>query len=294
MTDPGSQEHSDLTPKVDIKDNTYILTEVDEIARINDDEKRNDRINQFIEKRKRELEIDSYAGEISFLFPSTDKFLGEKAKIATSTLADPLVMDDDQIYIDFFETLRTLRTDPRWKDQSINNLIPHAFQGSIGRYFGGQRVYDGGDEIRKEIYAQGASTNPIGISVSEFRGKGVAQCAERASMSHNLYLLLGYDAELIVSNTCQMEGNEDLHLFNKLNSNGKTILYDPSNPYEVLSEEGKATYYPAIFVLIPEQAGGFDKGEQVEVKRIEMQRGNDGNLKPISQQIWVYGRHTPW
>ncbi|KKQ74944.1 MAG: hypothetical protein US96_C0021G0011 [Candidatus Woesebacteria bacterium GW2011_GWB1_38_5b] len=284
----------DQTTRKDAEDNTPILVEADEIVKLENEEERSERIRQFIQKRKIEIENDSHQGELSFLNKSTKSFLGRDTRIVANFLVDPLIMDDDEIYIAFFDTLREFRTHSGWKDQNVRNILPHVFQRSIGKYFGGQRAYEGSEGKRKSIYFENTHSKSNGVSVREFKDQGAAFCAEKASMAHNLYLFLGYDAELIISNNYEIQGeNEDNHMFNKLNINGKTVLYDPSNPYEVTDDVGNIiNYYPAIYSLTPEQSDLFEKGTKVEVKRPEMRQGEDGRLIQASEEIWAYGRHS--
>ena len=147
----------------------------------------------------------------------------------------------------------------------IFNLL----QKEINDYFG-----EYGEEDRLNFFVKnGEKTNDECVricSLSQIKGRGIAQCAEKASLANNILLILNsmglfdykinYLNALTSINNSYPEGHAFLH-FDKKNKNGQTthLIYDITNPEIVIANNGEY-YYPALYQLNEEEFSTFMNG----------------------------------
>lgn len=117
-------------------------------------------------------------------------------------------------------------------------------------------------------------------SMSQIKGMGIAQCAEKASLANNILLLLNkmglFDYKINYMNAITAldnrppEGHAILE-FDRINSRGEVIhiIYDVTNP-EVFMINGEECYYPALYALSNEEYESFLNGERFDNSKFIM------------------------
>lgn len=149
-------------------------------------------------------------------------------------------------------------------------------QSEIGKYFGNTPQM-----TRMQYYmlhGKDIGEDSKLCSLSEIKGKGIAECAEKASVANNLLLSLNklglFPYEVSYMNSLvEMPNEKGGHAFlsfPKINQLGEKsfIMYDVTNP-EIISWNDNFYNYPAIYSLSEEeynlflQGGSFDNSHFV-------------------------------
>ena len=159
--------------------------------------------------------------------------------------------------IDFMNTIVPKISQLSPKD-GFNHMVDifNLLQSEINRYYGTTE-----QENRLTFYMNnGIKTDDDDVricSMSQIKGKGIAKCAEKASLANNVLLMLNsmglfdyqvnYLNALTTLNNDTPEGHAFLE-FSRVNTKGETIhiVYDVTNPEIVLSK-GQEYFYPAIY-----------------------------------------------
>ena len=164
---------------------------------------------------------------------------------------------------------------------SFNHMIDifNLLQSEINQYYGTTE-----QENRLTFYiSNGIKTNDEDVricSMSQIKGKGLAKCAEKASLANNVLLMLNsmglfdyqvnYLNALTTLNNGMPEGHAFLE-FDRVNTKGDTIhiIYDVTNPEIVLSN-GQEYFYPAIYSLTDEEYKSFLSGKPFDNSKFMM------------------------
>lgn len=172
--------------------------------------------------------------------------------------------------IDFMNTMMSKISQLPLKD-GFNHMIDifNLLQSEISQYYGTTE-----QENRLTFYMyNGTKTDDEDVricSMSQIKGKGIAKCAEKASLANNVLLMLNnmglfdyqvnYLNALTTLNNERPEGHAFLE-FSRVNTKGETIhiVYDVTNPEIVLSN-GQEYFYPAIYSLTDEEYQSFLNG----------------------------------
>ena len=180
-----------------------------------------------------------------------------------------LSIDKDGL-IDFMNTIVPKISQLPPKD-GFNHMVDifNLLQSEINRYYGTTE-----QENRLTFYMNnGIKTDDEDVricSMSQIKGKGIARCAEKASLANNVLLMLNsmglfdyqvnYLNALTTLNNDIPEGHAFLE-FSRVNTKGETIhiVYDVTNPEIVLSK-GQEYFYPAIYSLTDEEYQSFLSG----------------------------------
>lgn len=172
--------------------------------------------------------------------------------------------------IDFMNTIvpKIFQLPPK---DGFNHMVDifNFLQSEINRYYGTTE-----QENRLTFYMNnGIKTDDEDVricSMSQIKGKGIAKCAEKASLANNVLLMLNsmrlfdyqvnYLNALTTLNNGTLEGHAFLE-FSRVNTKGETIhiVYDVTNPEIVLSK-GQEYFYPAIYSLTNEEYQSFLSG----------------------------------
>ena len=180
-----------------------------------------------------------------------------------------------------------LRIDKDGLTEFMNTLLPKIFQlppkdefnhmmdifnllqSEINQYYGTTE-----QENRLTFYINnGIKTNDEDVricSMSQIKGKGIAKCAEKASLANNVLLILNsmglfdYQVNYLNALTTMSNGLPEGHAFlefSRINAKGKIthIVYDVTNP-EIVLLNGKEYFYPAIYSLTDEEYQSFLNG----------------------------------
>lgn len=180
-----------------------------------------------------------------------------------------LSIDKDGL-IDFMNTIVPKISQLPPKD-GFNHMVDifNLLQSEINRYYGTTE-----QENRLTFYMNnGIKTDDDDVricSMSQIKGKGIAKCAEKASLANNVLLMLNsmglfdYQVNYLNALTTLDNGTPEGHAFlefSRVNTKGETIhiVYDVTNPEIVLSK-GQEYFYPAIYSLTDEEYQSFLSG----------------------------------
>lgn len=182
-----------------------------------------------------------------------------------------LSIDRDGV-IDFMNTIVPKISQLPPKD-GFNHMIDifNLLQSEINQYYGTTE-----QENRLTFYMNnGTKTEDEDedvriCSMSQIKGKGIAKCAEKASLANNVLLMLNsmglfdYQVNYLNALTTLNNGTPEGHAFlefSRVNTKGETIhiVYDVTNPEIVLSN-GQEFFYPAIYSLTDEEYQSFLSG----------------------------------
>lgn len=180
-----------------------------------------------------------------------------------------LSIDKDGL-IDFMNTIVPKISQLSPKD-GFNHMIDifNLLQSEINQYYGTTE-----QENRLTFYMNnGTKTEDEDVricSMSQIKGKGIAKCAEKASLANNVLLMLNsmglfdYQVNYLNALTTLNNGTPEGHAFlefSRVNAKGETIhiVYDVTNPEIVLSN-GQEYFYPAIYSLTDEEYQSFLSG----------------------------------
>lgn len=164
------------------------------------------------------MEIEQYFCPTTKKMKSTNKFLSKKTKLVTG-YAD-FVLDDENAYFLLFKKIKEngfLLNNKNFSDEQICKFV----QNSVFDYFG---IGTPSDEQRTRIYRD-AFQKEKDVSIKDFRESGNSMCLERASLSHNYFLLMGFNAELVAENVL-LNSQRDLHTFNVVSLNDGKYIFD--------------------------------------------------------------------
>lgn len=157
------------------------------------------------------------------------------------------------------------------KNDDFNHMIDtfNILQKEINNYYG-----INSQENRLSFYMKnGATTDNEDVricSMSQIKGKGIAQCAEKAALANNILLILNsmglfnykvnYINALTTIGDRETEGHAFLE-FDRINSKGETvhIIYDITNP-EIVLLNGEEFFYPAVYSLTNDEYEAFLDG----------------------------------
>lgn len=186
-----------------------------------------EKIIEIEDPRKRNLEIDKLLANIarnneenSFFNPST-------------TLSIPLTgngfkLDDPNLYYLFFEILKALKEKNPPYEKSYLTL--KAVITTIKVYFDGLETNNTIHDELTYIKIDNLTQDRITPSISKQRGKNCSSSTERASIAHNLWLLLGYKSYFITAMNCSFQTSKHSytgpHSFCIIEQDGKFKLFD--------------------------------------------------------------------
>lgn len=155
---------------------------------------------------------------------------------------------------------------------SFNYVIKvlNILQNELNSYFGARN-----SEINRLVYylKSGKSTDVEDekvCSLSQLKGVGVAECAEKVSVANNVLLMLDklglFKEEIMYLNgLLNMDGITEGHAFlclSHMNSKSDRIylIYDVINP-EIVEYNSENFYYPALYNLTEEEYKDFINGK---------------------------------
>lgn len=170
-------------------------------------------------------------------------FLGKKAIIKSySDLKMGFYLNDNELYQNFIGKKgnedRSLATDINLIQQTID-----------GYFIGGN---SGVQEVRENLVQKGQYIH----SIKEYKSHG-GLCAQKSAVANNLLAILGYDCEMVWSNT----GSEN-HAYIIIHDNGKHYIYDPSNRSRLQDRAGHEWKVPTLVEKTDEEIRAFYAGQK--------------------------------
>ncbi len=183
---------------------------------------------------------DTKNSPISFFPKSTKVYIVKKREIRISNCVLGFCLDDEDSYIECITSLG--------EEKGYMRLL------SIFAYIQEKFGTCANADKRWKFYSSFDWDSDQPISIKEFYGTDMAMCTERASFTHNILKLLGYDTELIVGHLIN-SGNREGHCYNiYTTSKGKHVLFDTAYWILLKNNEGisDAVYAHPIIVKISE------------------------------------------
>lgn len=187
------------------------------------------------------FDLDNLSGKVSaFVSASCNLHPCNNSGICA---CDTLLMDDNDLYYDFLNTLET--TDLPFCPLLLSKINEFVYQ-----YFGPSL---GSEPLRIDFYDTDTKH-----SLKELKNTGIAMCSERATLAHNLLKFLGVDSQIIFGTM-----NNIAHCYVTFSPNqDKYFLYDPSNAvhYELNNQRYRIF---KLAELSSEDMIKFDEGNSV-------------------------------
>jgi hypothetical protein len=248
---------------------------------------------EFIDLRCAELSkgSDARIGGISHMGHSLhDGYIYPETTIVRSFLVDPLRIDDPDIYTSLLRVFREFKSSEGWQNLPIRSYYLNAIQYTVGRYFG-NFVGDSHTENRnRSMYTDHTESESPAISVSEFKGKQSAVCAEKAPVAQNLLVFSGATSRLVASSTCKIPADAEpsAHYFNIVSTDKGHFIFDPTNPSVLLGADKRIeSVAPSVHKISNAQFISLISGGEVEVTHLEGARDSVGQIEKTEQK-WIY------
>lgn len=187
-----------------------------EIIGIEDNQRRKEKIDEFIEVMEKNKEENG--------------FFCREDVVKINEVSNGFKLDDKELYYEFFDTLRNLKKN--YPQEPDFRILFHGVLNTVKNYFGG---FNSDRNKRQHLTRTYVDENDEYIipSIANQKGKNCSLCVERASVSHNLWLLLGEKSHYVNSKDCKIgNGNDeyrnDGHAFCIVEIDGVYKLFDPA------------------------------------------------------------------
>jgi hypothetical protein len=255
-------------------------------------EERQRAIDAFIAERLAVFESLPTQPRINLMFNPLHKGpIKAETEISRQMIVDPLCVNDPAIYKTLFDCLIEMKNAPGWENVTLRQMLAPAINYALGKYFGNQ-VSQADTEQRNQIfYMDHAKPDSSHIDLSEFKGKGLAVCAEKSSAGQNLLSLLGIDSEMIMSDKCRMDGvNERAHVYNVIHTDAGYFLIDFTNSRVLQNEASGAAeeYAVSSYKIREEHYRTIMEGGTINVEHEDRIRKADGTIeKKISNRVYA-------
>lgn len=211
-----------------------ILNQLQSIFDIKDLELQEKEALLFINKRIEELESEGHEGRVITGLRGKqveNSFISSNDGIFPSHLGAEIKINDPDIYNALLHSLQQVNLVNKAGD---NMDASDAIVFALGNYFGN---YYGSEDTTKMHNAFASSSKGV-MDLKDFKGQGLAVCAEKAPVAHNYYKFLGMDSNLILSNlTCQSQKMP--HAYVLLRTEKGKFISDPTNPIIFRDKEMK-------------------------------------------------------
>lgn len=178
------------------------------------------------------------------LYSADSKFISDSIVLNVS---NGIVANEADLMVDETPEAYKILIEKIKNEQNVNfeNLMKIVYDTTV-EYFG---TTENAIEGREAYYEANDVWSENGIGrISDFKGKNMAACTERAALSQNLMKFLGIDSTFKVAQIMN-DGKNDVHAFNVVAFDGKYYLFDATIPN--VRENGEIT---PIITEIPEQA----------------------------------------
>lgn len=231
------------------------------ILDLDDDDEFREKAAQFIHDRIEQLsnhEPRKIDGDTKDFIAKQDRVDSGEGGITVGKLRD-FILDDETMYNDLLDTVRGYYKN--WKDgkNGLLNAILCGVDAAQSKYFNLRYTSDPLKELLPKLQGNimiqlsddPDDVEPDSSPVSIRSLRDCAVCAQRASVLHNYYTLLGFDSTLTFG---QLEGANagEKHVWVRVSMNdSKDIILDPMNPISF------QPYRPAMKVVAKSQDNVF-------------------------------------
>lgn len=210
--------------------------EVIRIISIDDETTRHAEIDKLIEK------FESNSDENSF-FKRDEPVRILLGAMGGTGFAPKVRIDDPQLYYIFFDTFK-MDYEKHKNEHSFGGIYEFSVKRVVRAYFG---EYNGDAQLRNKLlepkfeYKDGDEDNfeVVNPSIEILKREFCAQCVERASVAHNLWLLGGFESTYVSSGTIQLAASNDQgHAYCLIKGANSYELFDPAREvYQFLDKD---------------------------------------------------------
>ncbi|MBR4998403.1 MAG: hypothetical protein IKY10_00850 [Clostridia bacterium] len=203
------------------------------IINIKDEEKRNQKIDDLIDRLEQNAEGNGF-------FKSQDK--------VAINIFSGFRIDDKEIYYDFFKRLRKiynllLKSE---KKEIEGFAIFSAIKESVQVYFGNDKKDAMRERMNLTAIVADENDNFIPPSIKVLKDSGCGMCVEKSSVAHNLWLMCGKTSYYVTSKAIYLgEGIDQGHAFCLVEYDNKFRIFDAAlgnyglldcNPIETIKD----------------------------------------------------------
>lgn len=270
-----------------------ILSALEEVASIEDEASREERIKEIVSARLDEFRRQSEPQQYFIMLNGTIKeFIHPESSVESYQhylqAWEPrgIRIDDEEIYTQFVQTAVNLKREGLLSGASMSTIVPFAIEGTLREYLGG---FPSPDILKNHSFY--AFYGQEGIrSISEFKGKNKAVCSQIAPTAHNLLRFAGFDSTLIYSWENLLGDEQFSHVYNLFNTENQHFIFDPTNPALVFNEQERSIgTFPAIYPVSQEEFQGIiSKSRAIEVIHNNVILNADGTFRLQEMQTRVY------
>lgn len=292
LPDDKAQSPDEEKKAIPVRDR--MLAEIERVTSEEDEQKRKESSEKLIATRMAELTGESKPKTLSLVAGSVHNgFIHPESRIMRNFLVDAVRIDDPQIYQVLLESFRQYRENPSWKNKSMREIATYALARTLGEYFGNHYGTSSTEQNNRQFYWDHGSADSEDISISEFRGKKIGVCAEKAAVAQNLLTFMGYETELVMSTNNRLNASEtddrEGHAYLILTTDRGHFIHDPTNPIMVKKEDGSVfAVMPSNYPISDEQYRGLVGGGQAEVDHTDLTW--DGNSYQKQESVKrIYG-----
>ncbi len=272
------------------KKTEQIFESLDKVVDIQDKQEQESAMQKIIDKRLAELHEESPKKQETFGTRSvTGEFIHPDTEIIKFYGGDRLKLNDPDAYKSLLQAFSDFRK--AWKIDTKKTTM-QSIDRALGIYFG--NTFSSNSTLKENIkfYSDHTHSESDSVNLSELKGKGIAVCAEKASLAHNYLKFLGIDSKLVSSLNCRFtEGNNDSHAYNLISTKNGEFLYDPSNP--VIIRDAQNEILTTNATVYPISREDYDHLSQQDGKQVKVEHMNqkfiDGKYQKEDGQDRIYG-----
>lgn len=283
-------------PQENIKQKTdkleEILADLKVILDSENTELREQAIGVLINKRLSELQNESAEKQERISLAGNrieGNFINSETEIKRNIIFDCFKLNDPEIYKYLLN--RFYKLYKSWNKPKLRDIVGHSIIYALGDYFGNYINTEETENSNKEFYMDHTTFDSEIINLEELKGKNLAVCAEKATVTHNYLKFLGVDSHVVFSNNCQLNDSNDGHAYVIFISKNGKFIFDPTNPILVENADGKInSINPALYKISDEDYNHLliRDGQQVSVQHIN-QTLDQTNYIDHSPQVRIYG-----
>lgn len=173
------------------------------------------RILQIEDRDERNAEIDKLVDKME-ANSENNGFISSTQSVEINPMGNAIYLDDREIYYMFFDNLKMVKE--QYPDQPSGFIYAQAIEITLYDYFG---TTNGSNEPRDSLTLLKEDENGkmVPPSIKNEKGMNCAACVERASVSHNLWLLSGSESFYVYNPFIH-------HAYNTVNLGRKHTLFD--------------------------------------------------------------------
>lgn len=171
-------------------------------------------------------------------------FILPETEIKRQMFVDSFHINDPEIYDILIKQFKQIYE--KRKNSQTRMILMNAIICGLGEYFGNYYGTHHTEEENRNFYMNQTDD----IDLSALKGKKIAVCIEKASVTHNFLKFFGVSSYLILSTNCEIGGSEDAHAYIIFQTTKGKFIFDPTNSVLIEDSEGHVKHItPAIYKI---------------------------------------------